>query len=38
LGKAARSRAEALYRREPAIERYESFYRRVLATTVREVL
>ncbi len=38
LGRAARLRAEALYRLEPAIERYETFYRRVIAAAAREAL
>jgi L-malate glycosyltransferase len=31
LGRAARARAVALFRRDPALDRYESLYRRVLA-------
>jgi glycosyltransferase involved in cell wall biosynthesis len=31
LGRAARERVEAHFRREPAIDRYEAFYRGVLA-------
>jgi N-acetyl-alpha-D-glucosaminyl L-malate synthase BshA len=36
LGRAARAHVEARFRREPALERYEAHYRRVLAGAPRE--
>lgn len=36
LGRAARARAEALFRRDSAIDRYEDHYRRVLGAAPRE--
>lgn len=36
MGKSARARVEALYRRDVAIDRYEDHYRRVLAAAPRE--
>jgi N-acetyl-alpha-D-glucosaminyl L-malate synthase BshA len=38
IGRAARARAETLFRREPAIDRYEEHYRRVLGAAPRETV